>query len=259
MIETRQEGQLDVTLLQLSLDEETSANRPNKVEKLLTEYASNTDLVVLPELWQWGYANLQLCKERSETLPGKTSVFLSKQARALSAYLVGGTIIERDGDRYFNTAPLFDRQGEMLGKYRKAHLLSYHSQERDLLSCGSTAPTFATPIAGLGIAVCYDLRFPELFFNMSNAGAEVFIVPAAWPITRMEAWVALCHARAVENQAYVIACGGTGGSLLGRSMVVDPWGVTIASLGGEEAVLHATLDLGRLRMYREEFTAWHER
>ena len=191
-------------------------------------------------------------------MTGETSVFLSKQARELSTYLVGGTIIERDGDSYFNAAPLFDRQGDLIGKYRKSHLLSYHSQERDLLSCGNATPTFATPIGKVGIAVCYDLRFPELFSKMAAAGAEVFVVPAAWPITRMEAWTALCHARAVENQAYVIACGGTGSGLLGRSMVVDPWGVTVASLGGEEEVLRATLNLDRLRSFREEFTAWRE-
>lgn len=250
---------LNVALLQLMAGEGTGADRLHRVEVLLDRYAREVDLVVLPELWRWGYANFSLYKERAEALTGETSVFLSRRARELSAYLVGGTIIEREEDRYFNTAPLFDRQGDLIGKYRKSHLLSYHSKERDLLSRGSATPTFATSIAKLGIAVCYDLRFPQVFSNMAAAGAEVFVVPAAWPITRMEAWTALCHARAVENQAYIIACDGTGDGLLGRSMVVDPWGVTVASLGGQEGVLRATLDLERLREYREDFTAWRER
>jgi len=258
MAKTRQKERLNVALLQLMASDETYADRLHRVKRLLSKCSSDVDMVVLPELWRCGYANFSLYKERSETLPGETSVFLSRQARELSSYLVGGTIIERDEDRYFNTAPLFDRQGDLIGKYRKAHLLSYHSAERDLLSRGSATPTFATPIGKLGIAVCYDLRFPQVFSNMAAVGAEVFVVPAAWPITRMEAWTALCRARAVENQAYIIACDGTGGGLLGRSMVVDPWGVTVASLGGEEDVLHATIDLERLREYREDFTAWRE-
>lgn len=258
MTEIEQKDRLDVALLQLQVPAGTNTDSLQRVGNLLSKYATDADLVVLPELWRWGYTEFSLYKERAETLTGETSVFLSKWARELSTYLVGGTIIEVDGDSYFNTAPLFDRQGDVIGKYRKSHLLSYHSQERDLLSCGSSAPIFATPIAKLGIAVCYDLRFPEVFSRMAAAGAEVFVIPAAWPFTRMDAWTALCRARAVENQAYVIACDGTGGGLLGRSMVVDPWGVTIASLGSEEGMLRATLHLDRLREYREEFTAWRE-
>lgn len=259
MTETKQEQRMEVALLQLSVDEETDATRLQRVEKLLAGRASRADLVVLPELWRWGQHDLAHHKERAETRAGETAVFLSRQARELSAYVVGGSIIEQEGDRYFNTSLLFDRQGELIGRYRKSHLLAYRSQERDLLSRGNEALTFPTPLARLGIAICYDLRFPELFREMARAGTEVFVVPAAWPIARMEAWTALCHARAVENQAYVIACGGTGGGLLGRSMVVDPWGATAASLGGEEGVLRTTIDLGRLRKFRAEFPVWRER
>jgi len=259
MAETKPKHQLEVTLLQLGAGEETNATVLQRVQELLTGYASKADLVVLPELWRWGHLDFSHHKEQAETLAGESAVFLGRQARELSAYVIGGSIIEREGDRYFNTSLLFDRRGKLIGRYRKSHLLAYRSQERDLLSCGDEAPIFATPLARLGVAICYDLRFPELFREMALAGAEVFIVPAAWPITRMEAWTALCHARAVENQAYVIACGATGGGLLGHSMVVDPWGVTVASLSGEEGMLHATLDLDRLHRYREEFTAWRER
>ncbi len=258
MVETRHKDGLNVALLQLKGDEESDTTRLRRIENLLAEQASGADLIVLPELWRFGYSNFSLYKIKSEAITGETATFLAKQARKLSAFLVGGSIIERQDDSYFNTSLLFDRHGDLIGRYRKSHLLSYHSQERDLLSCGSALATFSTPIARLGIAVCYDLRFPELFSKMTTAGAEVFVVPAAWPITRMEAWTALCHARAVENQAYVIACGGTGGRLLGRSMVVDPWGVTVASLGTEEGVLRAKLDLGRLRGFRGEFPAWCE-
>lgn len=258
MAETGHKPRVDVALLQMKVDDQVSTDRLQRVEELLIQNASQADLVVLPELWRWGYPDFSHHQERAETTTGETAVFLSERAREVSAYLVGGSIIEQDNGRYFNTALLFDRRGELIGRYRKSHLLAYHSQERDLLSRGNDAPTFTTPFAQLGIAICYDLRFPELFAEMAVAGAEVFIVPAAWPITRMEAWTALCHARAVENQAYVVACGATGGGLLGRSMVVDPWGVTVAALGEEEEALRATLDLERLRKFRDEFPAWRE-
>ncbi len=249
---------MEVVLLQLGGDVVGRDERLKRVNELLAREGENADLIVLPELWTYGAPDFSRCKERGEPVPGETSVWLSERARELSSYLVGGSLIERDGESYYNTSLLFDRHGELIGKYRKSHLLSYHSQERSVLSVGEDRPTFSTPLARLGIAVCYDLRFPEVFSAMAAAGAEVFVIPAAWPITRWEAWTALCHARAVENEAYVLACDGTGGGLLGRSMVVDPSGVTIASLGGEEGVLRTRIDLERLRGFREEFTAWRE-
>ena len=249
---------MEVVLLQLGSDALAADERLKRVERLLSHGAQHADLIVLPELWRHGAPDFSRSKERAESLSGETAVFLSERARELSAYIVGGSFIEREGDRYYNTSLLFDRRGELIGRYRKSHLLSYHSQERSVLCAGEEQPTFATLLARLGIAICYDLRFPELFATMAAAGVEVFVVPAAWPITRMEAWSALCHARAVENQGYVLACGATGSGLLGRSMVVDPTGVTVASLGGEEGILRTRIDLERLRGFREEFTAWRE-
>ncbi len=245
-------------LLQLRADDETFATRTQRVKMLLSKHGKQADLVVLPELWQHGIPHFSNRKDLAETLTGKTAVFLSKQARELSAYLVGGSLIEKEGEHYYNTSLVFDPKGDLVARYRKIHLTSYHSDERETLTPGKDIQTFPMPLTRIGMAICYDLRFAKLFKDMVLGGTEVFVIPSAWPMTRMEAWKALCHARAVENQAYVLACGTAGAGLLGRSTVIDPWGVTIASLGEEEGVLHATIDLERLRIFREEMRAWSE-
>lgn len=258
MKECRQEAKIAVAVLQPSLPDERDEERLARVEGLAAEGAE-ADLLLLPELWRVGYTDFSTYKGKAETLSGETLVFLQKVARGAGAYLLGGSLIERADGHLYNTAVLLDRNGEIAGIYRKSHLLNYRSQERTILTPGERCTVVATPLGNMGIAVCYDLRFPELFREMSKAGAEIFLVPAAWPSVRLEAWEILCRARAVENQAYIVACNATGKGLLGHSMVVDPWGVKIASLGRREGVLRAELDLAALRRFREEFPVWCER
>lgn len=258
MTDSKTKSSIEAVVLQVRADGETYASRFHRVKRLLSKHAKKAQLVVLPELWQYGVPDFSDYKNKAEPLTGKTAAFLSKQARELSAYLVGGSFIERQGKNYYNTSLAFDPQGNLVGTYRKIHLTSYHSKEQEILACGNDIQVFSTPWTKIGMAICYDLRFAKLFKDMTLAGAEVFVVPSAWPMTRMEAWTALCHARAVENQAYVIACGAAGSGLLGRSMIVDPWGVTVASLGEEEGSLRAEINVERLRIFREEFRAWKE-
>jgi predicted amidohydrolase len=258
MKECRQEAKISVAVLQPSLPAERDEERLARVEGLVAE-VTKADLLLLPELWRVGCTDFSTYKGKAEPLSGETLVFLQKVARGAGAYLLGGSLIESAGEHLYNTAVLLDRTGEIAGIYRKLHLLNYRSQERIILTPGEGCTVVATPLGNMGIAICYDLRFPELFREMSVTGAEVFLVPAAWPSVRLEAWEVLCRARAVENQAYVVACNATGKGLLGHSMVVDPWGVKIASLGRREGVLRAELDLAALRRFREEFPVWRER
>ena len=258
MKECRQEAKISVAVLQPSLLDERDEERLTRVEGLAAEGAK-ADLLLLPELWRVGYTDFSAYKGKAETLSGETIVFLQKVAQRAGTYLLGGSLIESANGHLYNTAVFLDRKGEIAGIYRKSHLLNYRSQERTLLTPGDRCTVVATSLGNMGIAICYDLRFPELFREMSGAGAEIFLVPAAWPSIRMEAWEALCRARAVENQAYVVACNATGKGLLGHSMVVDPWGVKSASLGRREGVLRAELDLAALRRFREEFPVWRER
>ena len=225
----------------------------------LIDRVQGVDLVILPELWNVGYFDFSAWIERAEPLHGPTLEFIRDMARRLDAFVLGGSFIEQDGGRYYNTAVFVDPSGDLLGKYRKRHLLSYRSKEREILTPGSEPLVVPTEIGTFGAAICYDLRFPEIFREMAEQGAEVFLVPAAWPIVRMEAWEAMTRARAVENQAFLVGCNAAGKGFLGRSVVVDPEGVVFGCLGGGEGVLRAELDLAGMRAFREEFPAWRER
>ncbi len=258
MRKSRQKEKISVAAVQLAITEETDEQRLVRVRRLL-EAVGKVDLVLLPELWRVGYFNFSSCPKKAETLDGETVSFLKGAAKKHGAYLLGGSIVERDRTRLYNTAVFCDPAGELIGAYRKNHLLSVRSQERDLLTPGEEITMVETPIGTLGLAICYDLRFPELFRAMSERRAELFLIPACWPSVRSEAWDCLCRARAAENQAIVVACNATGKSLLGRRMVVDPWAVKVASLGDEEGILRAKIDIRALRDFREEFPAWRER
>ena len=238
--------------------QESDASRVARVTALL-DAARGADLIVLPELWRVGYDAFASYAASSEPLRGETCAFLCERARVLRAFVLGGTFVERAGERLYNTAVLVDPRGEIVATYRKMHLLDYQSQERTLLAPGVEPAVAATEIGTLGVAICYDLRFPELFRTLVERGAEVLLVPSAWPAARRDAWDALSRARAVENQAYVVACDGAGKRILGHSRVVDPWGVVVASLGERPGVVRADLDLAALRRFREEFPAWRER
>jgi predicted amidohydrolase len=224
----------------------------------LVESLDRADLVLLPEAWNVGYFGFDRYAEDAETLDGPTVERLSKAARAANAWVLAGSIIERDGDRLHNTSVLLDRQGAVAGSYRKIHLFGYGSEEQRLLSPGDVVTVVETELGPLGLATCYDLRFPELFRAMVDRGTEAFLVASAWPYPRVEAWSVLNRARALESQAWLISanCVGDG---CGRSMVVDPWGTPVAAAGDREAVLIADVDLESAGAARADFPALRDR
>jgi len=256
--QSSREEKIRVALIQSETREEFDSRRLATMASLL-DGTRGADLVLLPELWRVGYSDFGAYVTKAETIDGETVSLVREKARDLKAFVLGGTIVEEEDGKLYNTAILVDRRGELLTAYRKIHLLDYRSRERTLLCPGDAVKVVPTEFGVLGLAICYDLRFPELFRTLAERGAQIVLVPSAWPARRLEAWDALSRARAVENQGYLLACDGAGNGLLGRSRVVDPWGVIVASLGERPGVLHAELDLGALRRYREEFSAWRER
>jgi len=258
MMDQPKQERFTVALLQLAVASEKGTDWPERMNELLSR-VGEVDLIILPELWRVGYYNFAAYHDKAETTKGETVCLLKELARNLKTYVLGGSFIEECAGRFYNTAIFLDREGNVVDSYRKTHLLSYRSEERAILSPGDGGKVVKTALGSFGIAICYDLRFPELFRAMSVKGAQVFLLPAAWPLSRMEAWEVLCRARATENQAYVIACNSAGRGLLGRSMVVDPWGVKIGALGNGEGVLRAQIDLAAEASFRNEFPAWRER
>ncbi|MQA91553.1 MAG: carbon-nitrogen family hydrolase [Gemmatimonas sp.] len=255
---------LSVAAVQLDGGETSKGNRIARLCELVRELSA-IDLVVLPELWPTGYFNQSRYAGDAERLgDGEAQAALSLLAKELEVWIIGGSIVERaPGGALYNTTPVVSPTGETVATYRKRHLFGHGSQEARLLRPG-TAPT-SIDIAGVsvGLALCYDLRFPEAFVDYVASGCELYVVSAAWPRVRVDHWNTLIAARAIEGQAFCIGCNTAGSEgdtdLGGESVIVDPWGRCLERAGDLEDVAVATLDLGGLREYREAFSALDQR
>jgi predicted amidohydrolase len=254
------------------------SSTPNKGENLETAErliraaaSSGAELVALPELWSC-HGLERVYKENAEPIPGPTTDFLSDLAHELGVYLLGGSILEGDASprKLHNTSTFFTPDGEMSAVYRKIHLFDVKAPDREYLESETIAPgaEIATAKAGaatLGLSVCYDLRFPELYRLLALRGAEVLMVPAAFTLqTGKDHWELLLRARAVENQAYVVAPAQWGRKAdgrwtYGRSIIVDPWGTVLAQCPDRDGYALAALDLDYLDRLREEFPALKNR
>lgn len=237
-------------------------------ERLIREAASaGAELVALPELWSC-HGLEKVYRENAEPVPGPTTEFLGGLARELGVWVLGGSILEGEpgAERLFNTSTFFDPSGELVAVYRKIHLFDVKAPDREYLESKIVAPgrEIVTANAGattLGLTVCYDLRFPELYRLLVLRGAEILTVPAAFTLqTGKDHWELLLRARAVENQAYVVAPAQWGQKAdgrwtYGRSMIVDPWGTVLATCPDRDGFALATLDLDYLDRFRADFPA----
>ncbi|EDQ00748.1 carbon-nitrogen hydrolase family protein [Shewanella benthica] len=233
---------MQINLLQCQSSQDVCKNLQYIESQLsqLPRVAGEAQLVVLPEccLLFGGHENQQLeYAGDSQSNPFKTS--LADLARRYDIYLVAGSIPVAVGDgRVYNRTYLFDNQGQVLGEYDKIHLFDVdvadgtkEYRESDTFCAGDKISVIDTPFGKLGLAICYDLRFPDLFRAMRLAGAELIALPAAFTKVTGEAhWQTLIQARAIENQCFILAAAqwgqhNPGGrETWGQSMVVDPWG-----------------------------------
>ncbi|MFD7642922.1 carbon-nitrogen family hydrolase [Kitasatospora sp. NPDC059795] len=252
------------SLIQLAVsDTEPAAERRARAAALVRAQ-DGADLVVLPELWPVGGFAYDAWSDGAEPLDGPTAETMSAAARAVGCWLHAGSIVERDPDGpIYNTSLLFAPDGELVRTYRKIHRFGFDAGEAVVMGAGQEIVTVDAGFATLGLATCYDLRFPELFRALLDADAELLVVPAAWPARRAEHWNLLARARAVEEQAYVLACNtaGTHGGVeqAGRSLVVDPWGRVLAEAGPDEQVLTVEFDPAEVAECRAEFPVHRDR
>jgi predicted amidohydrolase len=248
--------QLDVSLA------EPMAERIARAAALVGE-CSGADLVVLPELWAHGAWATDRWDLTAEGLDGPVVTAMREAARTAGVHLHAGSIVERAGDLMYNTAVLLDPDGVPVQRYRKIHRFGFDTGEAITVAPGTELVCWKLPTVTLGIATCYDLRFPEQFRVLLDAGAETFLVSASWPARRAEHWRLLARARAVENLAFVLACGACGTQhgvvQAGGSLVVDPWGEVLAEAGTMETVLDVEIDVARVAEVRKEFPALRDR
>jgi predicted amidohydrolase len=254
-----------VALLQVSSDaSESAADRIERVLGILEETLPQADIAVLPELWISGAFDLPLAREVAAPLDFPVLERIRAMAKAADTWVHAGSYAECLPDsRTFNTAVLIGPDGEIVATYRKRHLFGFATGERTLITAGDALIVAETPLGHTGIATCYDLRFPEMFRDLVEAGAETFLVASGWPTPRIGHWDVLTRARAIEDQAWMVACNGVGShadiTLGGHSVVIDPQGNVVAEAGSDETVLFADVARGRARVWREAFPVLDDR
>jgi predicted amidohydrolase len=261
-----------VHLIQLAYgDDESIDDRRQRVADLVRAQRG-ADLVVLPELWTTGAFAYERFAEEAEPLEGPTYEAMAKAASDAGVWLHAGSIPERTASDsgsaegsgpLYNTSLVFSPSGELAAAYRKIHRFGFDKGEAVLMGAGSELVTVRLPETTLGLATCYDLRFPELFRGLVDAGAETLVLPAGWPERRRSHWTLLAQARAVENQSFVLACGTAGTHAgvpqAGHSIVVDPWGEVLAEAGAGEEILTVEFDPARVAATRDQFPALKDR
>jgi omega-amidase len=226
--------------------------------------AEGADLLLLPELWASGYDLAHAARYAAPLGQGPFAV-MAELARIHRLY-VGGTALEANpAARPFNSAVLYSPQGVLVATYHKVHLWGPLG-EPEHMTAGRALPIFELPWGRVALAVCYDLRFPELWRCYAGADADLVLIPAAWPSPRIEHWRLLLRARAVENQFFVAGCNRAGGGadasehpFGGYSGVSDPWGRVVAEAGPEPELLFASLDLDEVARVRRLFPFFGDR
>lgn len=247
-----------VALVQLDVSsDEPVHERVTRTLALVDDAARDCDLLVLPELWHVGAFDIVAAREHAQPIDGPLVTALSSLARERGIWLHGGSIAEVGGGEHYNTSILFAPDGALAAAYRKIHLFGFDGGETTLMSGGDELFVVETPLGPTGLATCYDLRFPELFRALVEGGATAFLVSSGWPTPRIEHWDVLTQARAIENQAWVIACNEVGEqpgvTLGGHSSVIDPRGTVVARAGSSAEVLMVDIDPGAADQWRQDF------
>jgi deaminated glutathione amidase len=257
-----------VAAVQLNAGADVMANRSAADRHTRAAAAEGAELIVLPEKWT-AIGSDQQVRAAAEPLDGPTVAWAGALARELGVELVAGSFVEtlEGTDKLANTSVHVDRRGELRAVYRKLHMFDVEVdgrayRESDLEQAGSEIVLSHTEEGvELGMSICYDLRFPELYRILAVRGARVLTVPAAFTLaTTRDHWETLLRARAIENQAFVVAANQIGEHPAGmrsggRSMIVDPWGLVLAQAPDEPTHIVAELDLERQREIRSSLPA----
>ncbi len=257
-------AKIRTAILQTPVSPEKGKNLDRVSEVMERDILRDVDLVTLPEMFACPY-DTSAFPEYAEPEGGPTWQFLSKLAAEKKIYLSAGSIPEVDDEgKVYNTAYVFDREGQQIAKHRKVHLFDIDIEggqafrESATLSAGNKATVFDTEFCKMGLCICYDIRFPELARLMADQGAKVILCPGAFNLTTGPAhWELLFRSRAVDNQVYYI---GTSPArdlnasyvAYGHSLVVDPWGIIVSEMDERAHVRVVDIDLDRVDEVREQ-------
>lgn len=254
---------IKIALCQMTVVQDKDQNL-QKAETMIREAVSKgADIVALPEMFNCPYSN-KFFPEFAESFPGKTVNKLSALAKELKVYIIGGSIPELDKDTIYNTSYSFDRSGQVIGRHRKVHLFDIDIEdnikfkESDILGRGNDMTVIETEFGKIGVAICYDMRFPEMMRLMALAGANMIIVPAAFNMTTGPAhWDLTIRARALDNQVYYMAVSPARNleasyHAYGYSAIASPWGEIIAQADEKETIVYGDIDLEYVKKIRQQ-------
>lgn len=256
---------LRVAAVQMNSSDEKAHNLTTALSLVDRAAAAGARLVALPEVWTYLGPETGN-RANAETIPGPSIDRLADRARRHGIYLHAGSVYEvEDGDpRLFNTTVVIDPDGNLIARYRKMHMFDVvldgvaTYQESATVSAGDEIVVVDVDGMAVGLAICYDLRFPELFRILALRGAETIVLPAAFTMTTgKDHWEVLLRARAIENGVFVVAPAQVGRHepgnwCYGRSLIVDPWGTVLATAPDTETVVTAELNRALLRQVRRQ-------
>lgn len=252
---------MKIALVQMLITAGDVAGNRARGLALAAEAAANAEVVVLPEIWTTGYA-LREVDELAEDEAGPTLTGIRDIAKRHGVTIVAGSLPLRQGARVFNKSVVVGPDGETVVEYAKLHLFSMMGEER-FFAAGDRRCVFDLGGVCAGLAICYELRFPELFRSLTMDGAQIIFMPSEWPFSRAEHWQSLVRARAIENQVFVCAvnCVGEhrGNPFYGHSLLIGPVGETIAEGGAEEAIVYGEIDPAAVTRAREAMKIWQDR
>lgn len=252
---------MKIALIQLDVTRDKQMNL-NRAESLIRQAALSSEIIVLPEMFNCPY-NAKTFSKYAETEYSETTQWLKALSDELSITLIGGSIPELEDDKMFNTSYTYHK-GALVGKHRKAHLFDVDIKggitfkESSVLYPGDKATIFKAGDIRIGVAICYDMRFPELIRTMVNQGADLIVVPAAFnTITGPAHWHITARTRAVDNQVYFALVSPARSKELsykayGHSLLVDPWGTIVTEAGEAEEVIYGEIDLAYVKKIRSE-------
>lgn len=243
---------MKVSLIQMAIYEaEPKKNIENVLAWLEKAALDESDVIVLPEMWNTGYALEQ------------TKNLLGKFAKENQVNLVAGSVATVKKNQFFNTTYVFNRAGQVIADYDKVHLFGLMGEDR-FLQAGHRESTFELDGVKVASIICYDMRFPEWVRTLMATGARVLFVVAEWPKKRVPQWEILLRARAVENQAFVVAVNRVGQGVLddfsGHSLVIDPLGnVILQAPDNQEGVFSVDIDLSEVEKVRGHIPVFADR
>lgn len=252
-----------VAVCQLLTTEDKKKNI-EKAVKMIEEAAENgAKLIALPEIFNSPYDN-KCFPVYAEEFPGETSRAMMDVAKKCGVYLVAGSIPEKDGDKIYNTSYFYNNNGELIARHRKMHLFDINIEsgqyfkESDVLTPGEDFTIVETELGKIGVGICYDIRFPEYFRILSEMGAELIVLPAAFNMTTGPAhWELSVRMRALDNQVYMVAASPARDESASyvsyaNSRIADPWGSIVASADTEECIIYAEVSGEKVNSVRNQ-------